>query len=160
MVKYVRAADANTENEYNLKDDIGDVADKFSYITEGLYQVNEATAKEVVAELDNTLNGYIVEVADMVTDEITSSTKTIGKSIKAAAAQIKTENEGILEVPEGKNVDDLPVSHFKKLIDKNGRAAIIRALTNLEVWNKNDNKSLSAWAKKMKKSLEGYGEKE
>ena len=73
-------------------------------------------------------------------------------------SEIPVKNEGILEVPEDKNVDDLPVSHFKKLIDKKGREAIIRALTNLEVWNKNDNKSLSAWAKKMKKSLEGYGE--
>ena len=77
-----------------------------------------------------------------------------------AKADIKAENPGMLEVPEGKNVQDLPVSHFKGLIDKKGRAPIIRALTNLEVWNKNDNKSLSAWAKKMKKSLEGYGEKE
>ena len=77
-----------------------------------------------------------------------------------AKADIQPKNEGILEVPEGKNIDDLPVKHFKSLIDKKGRAPIIRALTNLEIWNKNDNKSLSAWAKKMKKSLEGYGEKE
>ena len=77
-----------------------------------------------------------------------------------SSANIEPKNEGILEVPEGKNVDDLPVSHFKKLIDKKGREAIIRALTNLEVWNKNDNKSLSSWAKGMKKSLDGYGEKE
>lgn len=75
-------------------------------------------------------------------------------------AEIQAKNEGILEVPENKSVQDLPVKHFKSLIDKKGRTPIIRALTNLEVWNKNDNKSLSAWAKKMKKSLEGYGEKE
>ncbi len=80
--------------------------------------------------------------------------------IKSTKADIQPKNEGILEVPEGKNVNDLPVKHFKTLIDKKGRAPIIRALTNLEVWNKNDNKSLSAWAKKMKKSLEGYGEAE
>ena len=73
-------------------------------------------------------------------------------------ANIEVENPGMLEVPDGKNVQDLPVKHFKDLIDRKGRAPIIRALTNLEVWNKNDNKSLSAWAKKMKKSLEGYGE--
>ena len=80
--------------------------------------------------------------------------------IRSAKADIETKNPGILEVPEGKNVDNLPVKHFKALIDKKGRAPIIRALTNLEVWNKNDNKSLSSWAKKMKKSLEGYGEKD
>ena len=80
--------------------------------------------------------------------------------IRSDKADIEAKNPGILEVPEGKNVDDLPVKHFKALIDKKGRAPIIRALNNLEVWNKNDNKSLSSWAKKMKKSLEGYGEKD
>ena len=82
------------------------------------------------------------------------------KILIRAKADIQAKNPGILEVPEGKNVQDLPASHFKNLIDKKGRSPIIRALTNLEVWNKNDNKSLSAWAKKMKKSLEGYGEKD
>lgn len=82
------------------------------------------------------------------------------KILIRAKADIQAKNPGILEVPEDKNVQDLPVSHFKDLIDKKGRSPIIRALTNLEVWNKNDNKSLSAWAKKMKKSLEGYGEKD
>lgn len=80
--------------------------------------------------------------------------------IRSSKADIEPKNEGILEVPEGKSITDLPVKHFKSLIDKKGRAAIIRALTNLEVWNKNDNKSLSSWAKKMKKSLEGYREKQ
>lgn len=73
---------------------------------------------------------------------------------------IDVTHPGILEVPKGKNVDELPVSHFKRLIDKKGRAPIIRALTNLQVWNKNDDKPLSNWAKRMKKSLEGYGESE
>ena len=95
-------------------------------------------------------SGYVDMEVFPKSEEITSSVMS--------AANIEPKNEGILEVPEGKNVDDLPVSHFKKLIDKKGREAIIRALTNLEVWNKNDNKALSSWAKKMKKSLEGYGE--
>lgn len=156
MVKYVKAAD---ENEYNLKDDISVIGDKFAYITEGLYQVGETRAREVISELNGTLDGYIVELANILTESIEASTKPTGKVI-TAGAKIKAENEGILEVPEGKNVDDLPIKHFKELIDKKGREPIIRALTNLEVWNKNDNKSLSSWAKKMKKSLEGYGEKE
>ena len=156
MIKYVRATD---ENEYDLKDDINAVGDKFAYITEGFYQVSESTAKEIIAELNTTLDGYIVELANILSEGVTASRRVGGKII-TASANIKAENEGILEVPEGKSVNDLPISHFKKLIDKNGRQPIIRALTNLEVWNKNDNKSLSSWAKKMKKSLEGYGEKE
>lgn len=81
------------------------------------------------------------------------------ESMKVLEADIEAENSGILEVPEGKSVQDLPVSHFKKLIDKKGRVSIIRALTNLEVWNKNDNKKLSNWAKSMKKSIGDYGVK-
>jgi hypothetical protein len=155
MVKYVKSAETN---EYNLKDDISAVEDKFGYIVDGLYQIKESQAREVVAELNGTLDGYIVELANIVTETINASTRTNGKVV-TAGAKIKAKNEGILEVPDGKNVDDLPIKHFKSLIDKKGREPIIRALTNLEVWNKNDNKTLSSWAKKMKKSLEGYGEK-
>jgi len=75
-------------------------------------------------------------------------------------ANIQVKNEGLLEVPEGKSIIDLPVGHFKRLIDKKGRESIIRGLTNLEVWNKNDDPKISRWAKKMKNSLRGYGEKE
>lgn len=75
-------------------------------------------------------------------------------------ANIQVKNEGLLEVPEGKSIMDLPVSHFKRLIDKKGRESIIRGLTNLEVWNKNDDPKISRWAKKMKNSLEGYEGKE
>lgn len=156
MVKYIRSAD--TDNEYVLKDDVNDLSDKFGYIEDGLYQIKESAARELVAEINNSLDNFIVEIADILTETVTASTRTGGRMI-TAGAKIKAKNEGILEVPEGKNVDDLPISHFKKLIDKNGREPVIRALTNLEVWNKNENKSLSSWAKKMKKSLEGYGEK-
>lgn len=74
--------------------------------------------------------------------------------IKICEEQIK--NPGILEVPEDKSVDQLPVSHFKKLIDKNGRDKIITALTNLERWNKNQNPKLSKWATRMKFQLKDY----
>lgn len=78
---------------------------------------------------------------------------------KKKDVKIEVENPGLLEVPEGKKVYDLPVSHFKKLIDKKGREKIIRGITNLEIWSKNDDPKIASWAKKMKKSLEGYGEK-
>lgn len=60
--------------------------------------------------------------------------------------EIEVKHEGILEVPEGKNVDDLPISHFEKLAKKKGLSKITRALNNLQVWNKNDNPKLSKWA--------------
>lgn len=60
--------------------------------------------------------------------------------------EIEVKHEGILEVPEGKNVDDLPISHFEKLAKKKGLGKITKALNNLQVWNKNDDHKLSKWA--------------
>lgn len=62
---------------------------------------------------------------------------------------IEVKHEGILEVPEGKKVDELPYSHFEKLAKKKGLSKITRALNNLQVWNKNDDKELSKWAGNM-----------
>ena len=62
---------------------------------------------------------------------------------------IEVKNKGILEVPEGKNVDDLPLSHFVKLANKKGLSKITKALNNLQVWNKNDDPKLSKWAGNM-----------
>lgn len=59
---------------------------------------------------------------------------------------IEVKNKGVLEVPEGKNVDDLPLSHFVKLANKKGSSKITKALNNLQVWNKNDDPKLSKWA--------------
>ena len=62
---------------------------------------------------------------------------------------IEVKNKGVLEVPEGKNVDDLPLSHFVKLANKKGLSKITKALNNLQVWNKNDDPKLSKWAGNM-----------
>lgn len=59
---------------------------------------------------------------------------------------IEIKNKGILEVPEGKNVNDLPLSHFVNLANKKGLSKITKALNNLQVWNKNDDPKLSKWA--------------
>jgi len=59
---------------------------------------------------------------------------------------IEVKHEGILEVPKGKNVDDLPLSHFVNLANKKGLSKITKALNNLQVWNKNDDPKLSKWA--------------
>lgn len=62
---------------------------------------------------------------------------------------IKISNPGILEVPDGKEVDELPLSHFVALAKRKGHAAISRALGNLVRWNKKQNPSLSKWAEDM-----------
>lgn len=59
---------------------------------------------------------------------------------------IDVKNPGVLEVPEGKTVDQLPMSHFEKLAKEKGLGKITKALNNLQVWNKNDDPKLSKWA--------------
>ena len=68
------------------------------------------------------------------------------KFIYEQDVNIDVENPGILEVPEGKNVEDLPIKHFVDLANKKGLSTITKALNNLQVWNKNKNPKLSKWA--------------
>jgi hypothetical protein len=72
-----------------------------------------------------------------------------GKQLTEKDTEIEVKNTGILEVPEGKNVNDLPQSHFEKLAKKKGLGKITKALNNLQVWNKNDDPELSKWAGNM-----------
>jgi hypothetical protein len=60
--------------------------------------------------------------------------------------EIEVRNKGVLEVPEGKSVDELPIKHFVAIADKKGLDTVTKALNNLQVWNKNKNKTLSKWA--------------
>lgn len=77
-----------------------------------------------------------------------------------ADTKIKTKNPGILEVPEDKKFWQLPLSHYEKLVDKKGYAKIIRALTNLEVWNKNDDPKISKKASDIADKLKKKYKKE
>lgn len=62
------------------------------------------------------------------------------------AVEIDVKNTGVLEVPEDKNVDELPIKHFVALANKKGLSTVTRALNNLQVWNKNKDPKLSKWA--------------
>jgi hypothetical protein len=70
---------------------------------------------------------------------------------KVAEQQVKIEAEhpGVLEVPEGKSVESLGIDHFNELIKKKGWPEISKAITNLNVWNKDKNPTLSSWANDM-----------
>lgn len=77
-----------------------------------------------------------------------------------ADTKIKAKNPGILEVPEDKKFWQLPLSHYEKLVDKKGYTKIIRALTNLEVWNKNDDPKISKKASDIADKLKKKYKKE
>ena len=85
------------------------------------------------------------KIEEFVYNHIENVTETY-KRLKEQNVEIEVKHEGILEVPEGKNVDDLPLSHFEKLAKKKGLGKITKALNNLQVWNKNDDPKLSKWA--------------
>jgi hypothetical protein len=72
---------------------------------------------------------------------------------------IDVENPDLLEVPEGKDVSDLPESHFRGLVEKKGYEEILRGLQNLRRWNKNRDKKLSNWADSMMDKLKDWVEK-
>jgi hypothetical protein len=90
-----------------------------------------------------------------------ASTQIYESVLREKNVEIDVKHEGILEVPEGKNVNDLPMSHFEKLVKKNGLSKITKALNNLQVWNKNDDKKLSKWSGDMiDKLTKKYGKNE
>ena len=110
-----------------------------------------ATAEDVMNEIDRVVAEYF----------------TMGESYKKLHEQdveIEVKHEGILEVPEGKNVEDLPISHFVDLAKKKGLSKITKALNNLQVWNKKKNPELSKWAgnmiDKVSKRMENQEKKE
>lgn len=75
-----------------------------------------------------------------------------------APTDIEVKNPGILGVPDGKNFWDLPVSHFIDLAKSKGKGAIMKALLNLERWNKNDDPDISKKARAIIDKLTGNTE--
>lgn len=83
----------------------------------------------------------------------------LGLNEEEGVEDIEVENPGLLEVPKGKDVDDLPESHFRDLVKKKGYEEIIRGLQNLRRWNKNREPSLSDWADGIMDKLKDWVEK-
>ena len=81
-----------------------------------------------------------------------SLTEAVQKE-QAGKVKIPVKHPGVLEVPEGKNVDDLPYEHFAALARKKGFGEISKALTNLHTWNKERDPKLASWADKMQQRL-------
>jgi len=143
---FEKSEEVNVLDEFPIEINIDDFAQKLDEL--GLeYEIKgEAIFVKLNSEEDHEkLMAASEEYLDSITEEELEEAKK--------GVRIKVKHPGILEVPEGKNVMDLPLEHFIKLAKKKGYAAIIRALNNLQVWNKNRNKKLANWAKKMKEQL-------
>jgi hypothetical protein len=68
-------------------------------------------------------------------------------------------NPGVLDIPEGKKVTDLSLSHFETLAQKKGIGAVSRALNNLARWNTKKDPKLSQWAIGMLNRFVGWADK-
>ncbi len=59
----------------------------------------------------------------------------------------KITHENVLAIPKNKTFVKMPLSHFVNLAKKKGRALIVRALLNLERWNKTRNPAIAKHAR-------------
>ena len=79
------------------------------------------------------------------------------KKVSDAANDIKAKNPGILDLPEDgfktKSVEAL-AKHFITLAKTKGAAPVMRAILNIERWNKNRDKSLADKARSVINRLE------
>jgi len=80
--------------------------------------------------------------------------------LAADTSSITVKHPGILEVPEDKSFDELPISHYVALEEKKGKPEVMRALLNLERWNKNKKPSISAKTREIIDALKKKHEKE
>ncbi len=83
-----------------------------------------------------------------------------GVLIGAIPKEIKVENPGILEIPKGKKVKSLPLTHFKKLIKKKSWEDISKAFINLVRWNKIKDPKLAKWADETQAKLSEWVDKQ
>ena len=137
------------------------IADYF-YYNDGAHQED---FKELEASV-KTLHKLWLKL-DAIVEEIEENerlNRNESLSLKEQDVEIEVKHEGVLEVPEGKNVDELPIKHFVDLADRKGLSKITKALNNLQVWNKNKDPKLSKWAgdmiDKVTKRVENQEKKE
>lgn len=85
------------------------------------------------------------------------------KKKKPKIFKVKVKHPGVLEVPQGKKVWQLPFKHAVKLAKTKGRGPIVRALNNLLIWNKNKKTEsamkIKKWATGAKLAVNRYFEK-
>jgi len=72
----------------------------------------------------------------------------------------KVTHPGILEVPDGGDVQSLGLKHFMGLAKEKGEGAVSKSLMNLYRWNKKKDPELSNWAKSMQERLASSYKKE
>lgn len=86
--------------------------------------------------------------------------KKLNEQIQRYIENVEVKHSGILEIPEDKKFWQLPLKHYIDLVNKKGYGKIIRALTNLEIWNKNEHPDISKKASNIADKLKKKFNKE
>jgi len=73
--------------------------------------------------------------------------KTLDVLVEQDTEKIKVEHPGILEIPKTKKFWDMPLRHYLSLGNKKGKGAVMKALLNLERWNKKEEPKVSKAAR-------------
>lgn len=79
-----------------------------------IFRVNEIPFMEDDEEFDES---YIKQSQKFKSFKLRKNFVECRRKLHEQDVEIEVKNKGILEVPEGKNVDDLPMSHFEKLVN-------------------------------------------
>ena len=64
-------------------------------------------------------------------------------SLIQEATKIDVKHPGVLEIPKNKKFWEMPITHYEGLVERKGYQRIIKALTNIETWNKDKHKDIS-----------------
>jgi len=128
-------------------------------VSEGQWnEIREEVKKEGKMNFEKVLEMVKANVDEGRVPNPNAQEKDKIKDLIEQTTKIKTEHPGILEVPEGKHFYQLPLKHYIDLAKKKGKPAIMRALLNLERWNKNRDPETSKKARelidKLKKNKE------
>jgi hypothetical protein len=105
------------------------------------------TESKKYKEMNSWMGRIIEDAYKILRDSLIESAMNIKKDIISEQdepqVQIGPVKKGELEVPEGKDVEDVSIEHFKDLIKKDGWDQVSKRIITLKVWNKNKDPKLA-----------------
>lgn len=111
------------------------------------YDIEESSLSKVRKIISKELNKFkpIKQSISKFNESYISRISKIVESLKIEEdkIEIKVKHEDLLEVPRNRKFWNLSLNHYKKLINKKGYNRVIRALNNVEIWNRKENPAMS-----------------
>lgn len=121
------------------------------HLVENPHEYDHLKEENLVDQCANLLQAILLENSDLAAEILSIEIDDTNFNEKV---QIPVENPGILQIPSDKKFWEMPLDYYQKLVKKIGYAPVIKALTNLEIWNKNKDPKQSKQAKNIIKQLQ------